>query len=240
MQDASPREYFKAFRAHWLSAMTGGFSVPFGAFSAFSATTYGQLLWGALAVGAFVFASYRVWAVERRKVLALTEQLAPKMRLFLHYDAKEGVSGVEFAEGPHGQSYPYVQVSVDAITDLVIENPQAHLVRVDHRSNDSEFFLNEIMGETQIAGWSRQPKSVHLSKGNPVRFNIFSYTPGAIFDSCPHGSFRLKNAYDKIGMTGEYRYQVHVDAPGVVAARAFVFVKWTGAKHPTIRLEPIA
>lgn len=78
-----PRGNFRAFavaiRAQWFAAMSGGFSVPFAAFSAFSDSVSGRVVWGVLAASAFAFSAYRFWATEHDRVLELEEKLRPKI-----------------------------------------------------------------------------------------------------------------------------------------------------------------
>jgi hypothetical protein len=57
--------------------MSGGFSVPFGALAVFADNKYQQAIWAALALCALVFATYRIWKIEREKVLELQEKLSP-------------------------------------------------------------------------------------------------------------------------------------------------------------------
>jgi hypothetical protein len=75
------RAFVAAIRADWFAAMSGGFSVPFGAAAVFADTKYGQAIWGSLAVCAFVFAAYRFWSAEHASVLSLKEKLRPKIKV---------------------------------------------------------------------------------------------------------------------------------------------------------------
>lgn len=164
--------------------------------------------------------------------------VAKKIRLFLPEDPFEQTTGIEFAKGENGQTIPYVQVCVEPTTDAAILDPVANVIRIDHRVDNSPAF-SEVMGETQIAGWSRQPPNVRLSKGKPIRFNLFWYNESGLYDAFPMSSYKLAQAYAKIGKSGEYRYRVHVDGRDVAPSEAYVFVRWRLRGHPQITLEPI-
>jgi hypothetical protein len=74
---ASPWSFVLAFRRHWFAAMGGGFSVPFTALAVFSNSKYAQGIFASLAFSATWFAAYRVWTVEREKVIDLEAKLGP-------------------------------------------------------------------------------------------------------------------------------------------------------------------
>jgi hypothetical protein len=67
--------YVQVFRAHWLAAMSGSFSVPFTALAVFAGDKYQQAVFGALAFAAFWFAAFRVWKIEHDKVLQLEQSV---------------------------------------------------------------------------------------------------------------------------------------------------------------------
>jgi hypothetical protein len=69
--------YVRVFRAHWLAAMSGGFSVPFTALAVVAGDKYQQAIFGALAFAAFWFAAFRVWKVEHDKVLQFEQTVDP-------------------------------------------------------------------------------------------------------------------------------------------------------------------
>src|SRR5258706_11455692 len=59
--------FVRAFRGHWLAAMSGSFSVPFTAAAVYLDNKYAQGIFAMLALAAFWFAAYRVWLVEWKK-----------------------------------------------------------------------------------------------------------------------------------------------------------------------------
>src|ERR1700722_4309007 len=67
--------FARAFRTHWLTAMSGSFSVPFTAAAVFAGDKYQQVIFGCLALAAFWFSAYRVWRFERENVITLESQL---------------------------------------------------------------------------------------------------------------------------------------------------------------------
>lgn len=62
---ASVGEYLRAFGANWLTAMSGGLSVPFVAAALYVSSHWQKALLGCLAVLSAGAASYRVWREER-------------------------------------------------------------------------------------------------------------------------------------------------------------------------------
>jgi hypothetical protein len=81
MSAANLKAFALALRAQWFAAMSGGFSVPFAAAAVFVDSKFGQLIFGALALGAAWLAAYRIWKAERERVLTLEEHLRPKIKL---------------------------------------------------------------------------------------------------------------------------------------------------------------
>lgn len=67
-------KYLRALWSDWLTRMCGALSVPFAAVAVMLRGP-SRILWGVLAVAAFVFASYRVWREERNIRLKETGDL---------------------------------------------------------------------------------------------------------------------------------------------------------------------
>ena len=63
------RDYLRAFNTDWLTLMSSIPSVPLSVAALFVHPTTLRLLFGTMAVFCFVFASYRVWRIEREKNL---------------------------------------------------------------------------------------------------------------------------------------------------------------------------
>jgi hypothetical protein len=60
--------YLRALWNDWLTGMCGALSVPFTAIAVLWAhAPSAKLLWGCLAILAFVMAGYRVWSNERNQ-----------------------------------------------------------------------------------------------------------------------------------------------------------------------------
>lgn len=72
--------YVRQFRSHWLSAMSGAFSVPFTAAAVFSGEKYQQAIFGVLALAAFLFATFRVWKVQYDRTQQLEQALGETQR----------------------------------------------------------------------------------------------------------------------------------------------------------------
>jgi hypothetical protein len=64
-------EFLRRLVGDTTSLISGGLSVPLTAMSLFSNNKYAKVSFGALAVTGFLFASYCLWAGERRNTLAV-------------------------------------------------------------------------------------------------------------------------------------------------------------------------
>lgn len=70
--------YLRALWGDWLTGMCGALSVPFAAVAVLLRGP-SRILWGVLAVAAFIFASYRVWREERSTRLKETDDLKSRV-----------------------------------------------------------------------------------------------------------------------------------------------------------------
>jgi hypothetical protein len=234
--------FIRTFRKHWFAAMSGGVSVPFAAAPAFIDNGYAQIVLALLALTAAWFAAYRVWKAERDQVIALQDRLSRKIRLFLHTDKARTTRGIEIGKSGSGAELPYIQVSAESLTDAIIKEATASIVRIEHRATPSDEFT-EVWGESQVVPWSRQFGKPDLSKGNPLRFNIVSYNPTTpipedIVERAQQSN-SLVQFYESKGRNGEYRYTVHVVGRDVLPAMAHVFVMWNPHGYPSVTLHPI-
>lgn len=77
----SPKEFAYVVWHEWAALMSGAFSVPFAALAVFANSIYQQLIWLVAALLAAAACAYFIWREERKKVIALQERLAPKLKL---------------------------------------------------------------------------------------------------------------------------------------------------------------
>lgn len=97
--------FTKAFREHWWAAMSGGFSIPFAAASAYfgavNQNRWAAVAFAALAFGAVWFAAYIIWRTEYERVLELRVKIAPRLEIIYdHTDSKS----VRLKRGPYQNS----------------------------------------------------------------------------------------------------------------------------------------
>lgn len=78
---ATPSGFFRALFTEWGPAMSGPLSVPFAFIAAFWESTSGKLAFGAMAFVCVWYAAYKVWQLERKKVLGYEDALRPKIAL---------------------------------------------------------------------------------------------------------------------------------------------------------------
>lgn len=233
------REFFLVVWRHWGPLMSGSFSVPFAALSVFAESSVGKLIWGMMAITAFLTAAYWIWANERSNVVKLQNRLSSKIRLFLKPDPQH--PGIDIGKGPNEEDLPYVQVCAEPVNESTIYNPVANITSVEHRSSETSAF-KEITSEPARSDWSRQPPPVTLSKGKACRFNIvwFSDKISAPQDVVSFPSNKLAQFYERTGKSGHYRYRVHVEGRDTAPTEAYVYVKWGASGFPMIEIEPIA
>src|SRR6185312_2565253 len=73
-QSPTTRNFVAALRNHWLEAMSGSASVPFAIWAVFAGEPYQQRILAAASVFCLLFAAYRMWASERKRVNDLLSQ----------------------------------------------------------------------------------------------------------------------------------------------------------------------
>jgi hypothetical protein len=126
-------EFIRAFRKHWLAAMSGSFSVPFTAAAFFVDGSYGKLLFALLAVSAMWFAAYTVWHAERQKLIVAErreEQAQDELRdkreaLALQKEQNEiqraQLRAIESDTLPTPAVQAYVDKAIDSLSSAALE-----------------------------------------------------------------------------------------------------------------------
>ena len=111
--------------------MSGSISVPFAIASVLIDSSWGRLILALLAATSFGYASFRVWADERQRVVDLETQLTP--RLALSYDRHAGItSAIERRRDTTvpDQGFIYVRARVDALSKQRVVGCNAYIVNV--------------------------------------------------------------------------------------------------------------
>src|ERR1700744_591836 len=106
------RSFIAAFRADWMDALSGGFSVPFVAFGVVLAlfakdsevALIGAIVFLVMAFFGAWFSSYRVWAAEVVRIGKLEDRLTPKLRVTFAPDANGIVAAVARTQVFHSMS----------------------------------------------------------------------------------------------------------------------------------------
>ncbi|SRR5258708_27569707 len=78
-EEATFRNYLRAFFRHWFTAMSGPLSVPLVIAAYFVSNALLRLGLAATAIVCFGFSSYWIWRTERQRVVHLSEKLRPKL-----------------------------------------------------------------------------------------------------------------------------------------------------------------
>ena len=113
--------------------MSGPLSVPFALVAVYWPDPNVRLISAVAAFVCAIAAGYGLWSIERTRVRELEDRLLCKVRFFLPVDPTANAPGVEIARGPSGEELPHIQVGVEALTDAVIYDCVANIVRTEHR-----------------------------------------------------------------------------------------------------------
>ena len=80
----SPWEFLKAFGAHWGELMSSAPSVPLMLLALFIPNRYVAIGTGFLGIGCGVYGAYRVWAMERSRIIELEKISRPDLQRMLN------------------------------------------------------------------------------------------------------------------------------------------------------------
>ena len=119
-------EFFRVLWKDWGSRMSGSLAVPFTVAAIVLPSAHGQILFGGLAVLAFLITGYRIWADERRLVFGLEQHLAPRLRIEFDPKISKCLSPTR-TEG--GIEMLYIRVIVRALSPIVADC-RAYLDRI--------------------------------------------------------------------------------------------------------------
>jgi hypothetical protein len=145
-------EFVRVSAHEWFTLMAGVLTVPF----AFLAYIFPNVRWFfvPLAVCAFAFTVYRIWAYERRQLVDLEAHLAPRLRL--EFDPLQP-KFVLLTPVVGSLELLYVRVLARAISP-VVKNCRAYLIRISQLNGERYVPLFE---EPLLLPWSYEnPKSV--------------------------------------------------------------------------------
>lgn len=221
MAEASPGliEFFLAIWRRWGPLMSGVFSVPFGALSAFSDSAYGRIIWGGMAITAFGTAAYLIWANERKTVVELQNKIKPKLNVSFNMNDPHCVRrNVLLANGSHGDWY---RVKVESINDANVDHCSARLLDV-HRGTSPIF-----EGETPRLAFAQQkdPYDVTVSAKIPAYIDLLvvrSDNIALLHLPTPDGQASI-NTQELFSMPGDHTIRIAVksDSPTVVTKLSF-------------------
>jgi len=151
--------FASALRADLFAAMSGGFSVPFGAFAVFAGDKYQQLIWAVLAFCALGFTAYRLWRTQYDRATDLEAKLeradGAKPKNIRNVLLGEAVSYVSFREWGH----TFLEAIASQNAPLVNAN-QAY-----------DYFL-QALADDEIPIWGKKFQGeVHAPIENSFWFN---------------------------------------------------------------------
>jgi hypothetical protein len=148
----SIREFVYVSAREWLTLMSGILTVPFSIL----AYRFPNVRWffGALAVCAFAFTVYRIWAYERRQLVQLEAHLAPRLKI--EFDPLQ-LKFVSSTTVVGSFEMLYVRVLARAVSP-VIKDCRAYLLRISQL--DGERYV-PLFEEPLLLPWSYEnPQSI--------------------------------------------------------------------------------
>jgi hypothetical protein len=100
----------------WGALMSGIFTVPFTIAAVLFPSGDARAIFGTMAVLAFLFTAYRIWADERRQLVTLEQHLAPRLRIEFDPKIAKCVSPTRTVNGIEMR---YIRVIVRALSPIV-------------------------------------------------------------------------------------------------------------------------
>jgi len=140
------KSFFLVIWYDWGALMSGIFTVPFTA-GTILFSGYGRGIFGAMAILAFLFTAYRIWADERRQLVFLEEHLAPRLRI--EFDPHQPKFLSMNAAGS-GFAVLYVRVLARALSTTV-QNCRVYLQQVSQLNGERYVMLFD---EPLLLPWS--------------------------------------------------------------------------------------
>lgn len=202
------------FRIAWNDVgarMSGIFSVPFGAATVFADSTKTQLIWLCLAVAALFVGAYRVWSIERKKVVVLAQRLEPTLKAT--FDPKDpGCRRDVPSRLPNGTdvttTYYRLRVSVDASTPLT--GCRARLVAV---TRDTETVFQGENLVLPFAHTASDGAGVRIDPGIPEYMDLIVLLPGdQVVIATPRLPHSVRNFEAMFSEHGVYTFRIVISA----------------------------
>jgi hypothetical protein len=168
IQPSSVTAFLKSFNGRWLAIMSGAFSVPFAALSAYN-DSYVKIIFQALAFLSLFIAAYQLWKEERSERIALEERLTPKIKVYLK---DEGIYRFPSADDSVSQ---WAQIIVTPLTDTALVDCEVNITSIFQLGDNGR--KHSLLEEHVLATWSDQPPGtikLSIPPGVSKRANIAS------------------------------------------------------------------
>ncbi len=166
------RMFFRVLWMDWGTRMSEIFTVPFTIAAIISPSGYGQVIFGVMAILAFLVTAYRIWADERRQLIKLETYLAPRLRFEFDPNQPKFVSVTPTQEG---LDMLYVRVIARALSPIV-NNCRGYLQRVSQL--DGERYV-VLFDETCPLPWSYE--NPHIIQAKELNHDVDAFLDVAWF-----------------------------------------------------------
>jgi hypothetical protein len=215
--------FILAFRRQWFAAMSGGVSVPFAIVAVLLENAWAQSISAALAVTAVLFSSYRIWKVEREKVLVLEEHARPKLKCSYSMSDPGCYRGNVTLHD--GMRCDWHRLKVEANSDVVVTGCKGMLVQV--RRGNGILLSGEKM--TLPFAHSDAPdatsKTIYPGAAEYIDFLSVRYDNKISFT--PIGSFSSSIDWnDMFSLAGDYEIQIVVVASNAPSSIVDLLFSW--------------
>jgi hypothetical protein len=221
---ASFLQFLRALWAQWFSAMSGPWAVPLGIAAVFVENTRARIGLAVTAILCAIFSAYWVWRTERHKVIALTEQLTPKLRCF--FDERDSLCDVEthFTQGPKAR---YFRLRVEVTHGNHVSECAGRMVRIiapDGVVTRENLRLPFAQAEEPDA------ISKNIQKDAPEYMDAIAITEDNQV-LVPTYQWKVPNSVNWVEMfkdSGDYKLEIAVLSPNAPTARINLLFHWSG------------
>lgn len=232
----SIKNFVRSFGAHWFEYMSGGPSVPLMLGALFIPNRALAVATGITGIVCGLFASYLVWASERRRVNDLLARATPKFTISFDPENKGIVDTDETRQVFHGmlingkpmyrtevKKCKYIRIAIEAISNMPINGCEAYIASLEKRM-EGEWDFHSVQLPQHIPLQS-EPFSVKYAVPHEIDFaktdseSGLTPTPNVLWPNVLAHVFKDR---------ATYRFTFRVHGGGITLAPMAVEIDWRG------------
>jgi hypothetical protein len=240
------REYLRVAAWDFLAAMSGVASVPFAALAVFSDADSARTIWLVMAAVMLMFAGYRVWAVERKRVIELEERIRPKIKCSFSKTIPGCVIPKSrfFGRDGYGNTHELPLITLLRIcveADCVGSVSECNGKLISIRRGWTTIFKGDNLSLTFAPADRENPQSKEIRDQTPEYLDLLAIThENKIMIATQN--FVVPTWVDLATMFsehGEYIFEVVVSSPQTKAVKVNILMRWAGDfQTADFELEP--